>query len=376
MSAPFLWLAAGLRFFSFKSQSWEGVDHDKLQDLIAHVENYIDLAIGRKFDDKTFTATDNENMKIFIATTVQDALAKHNFQLSTHDFNAIKDNIEKDLSDREQAILNRLMLTNNDHLLILQTQITQNIEAKVSEVKGSTKNFDISEVLSAMLKSHELTLFISEQLRPLSDRLDRHDSDIVSLKLDLDSFKAEVKSKFVEINNDITIVKGDIGEGFYKLKIDVDKRLKDLLSDIDIKLASLGDFHFTSVEESVKKSLFAILGLNAASGMDGEAIKNWIGSIFVAKSELEERLKLFEADNQKAFELRLDANAGILMNEINEEIRKQIAVSAGLSGNVGGLSEADVLKIVKQVLAVYDADKTGLVDFALESAGGQVLSTR
>ena len=35
-----------------------------------------------------------------------------------------------------------------------------------------------------------------------------------------------------------------------------------------------------------------------------------------------------------------------------------------------------VEEIVKAALAKYDADKTGLFDFALESAGGSILSTR
>ena len=35
-----------------------------------------------------------------------------------------------------------------------------------------------------------------------------------------------------------------------------------------------------------------------------------------------------------------------------------------------------VERIVKQALAKYDADKTGLFDFALESAGGSIVSTR
>jgi SUN domain-containing protein 1/2 len=132
-------------------------------------------------------------------------------------------------------------------------------------------------------------------------------------------------------------------------------------------MVSLGDSQFSSVDESVR------------------TIKNWSSSIFVAKSDLEERLKLVEANGNRAFQLQLDQNAGILMNEINEEIKKQVSLSVAakakdLEGSklrvTGGLSEGEVVKIVKGVLAVYDADKTGLVDFALESAGGQVLSTR
>lgn len=41
-----------------------------------------------------------------------------------------------------------------------------------------------------------------------------------------------------------------------------------------------------------------------------------------------------------------------------------------------GLNESAVIQIVKDALLKYDADKTGMVDHALESAGGNVISTR
>ncbi|KAG0715750.1 SUN domain-containing protein 1 [Chionoecetes opilio] len=42
----------------------------------------------------------------------------------------------------------------------------------------------------------------------------------------------------------------------------------------------------------------------------------------------------------------------------------------------GGLNESAVIRIVKEALMKYDADKTGMVDHALESAGGNIISTR
>lgn len=40
------------------------------------------------------------------------------------------------------------------------------------------------------------------------------------------------------------------------------------------------------------------------------------------------------------------------------------------------ISEAQIRKIIKEILRIYDADKTGRVDYALESAGGQIISIR
>ena len=41
-----------------------------------------------------------------------------------------------------------------------------------------------------------------------------------------------------------------------------------------------------------------------------------------------------------------------------------------------GLSNAEFDRLVADALRVYDSDKTGMFDFALESAGGTIVSTR
>lgn len=45
-------------------------------------------------------------------------------------------------------------------------------------------------------------------------------------------------------------------------------------------------------------------------------------------------------------------------------------------GTVSLANEDEVRRLISGALKVYDADKTGLADYALESSGGQVLSTR
>ncbi|EEB13336.1 conserved hypothetical protein [Pediculus humanus corporis] len=48
-----------------------------------------------------------------------------------------------------------------------------------------------------------------------------------------------------------------------------------------------------------------------------------------------------------------------------------------ITSNMGGdISDSYIRKIVNDAIKLYDADKTGRVDFALESAGGQIVSIR
>lgn len=49
---------------------------------------------------------------------------------------------------------------------------------------------------------------------------------------------------------------------------------------------------------------------------------------------------------------------------------------SGFFGVSTGLNRSEVMEIVKEALMKYDADKTGMVDHALESAGGNIISTR
>lgn len=49
---------------------------------------------------------------------------------------------------------------------------------------------------------------------------------------------------------------------------------------------------------------------------------------------------------------------------------------SGFFGVSTGLNRSEVMEIVKEALMKYDADKTGMVDHALESAGGNIVSTR
>ncbi|XP_051157448.1 uncharacterized protein LOC127279253 isoform X2 [Leptopilina boulardi] len=66
----------------------------------------------------------------------------------------------------------------------------------------------------------------------------------------------------------------------------------------------------------------------------------------------------------------------LLLIRENDNIQKETVKESEVERIRGDVSLEDMRRIVKEILKIYDADKTGRVDYALESAGGQVISTR
>ncbi|CAG9864285.1 unnamed protein product [Phyllotreta striolata] len=94
-------------------------------------------------------------------------------------------------------------------------------------------------------------------------------------------------------------------------------------------------------------------------------LTSYLRAIFVARDELEARLSNITT---KYTDL-LHHNTANLMEEITNRMKPhQIDYSE--------VPDDRIKSIVKRALSLYDADKTGLVDYAVESMGGEILSTR
>ncbi|XP_052023453.1 SUN domain-containing protein 1 isoform X2 [Apodemus sylvaticus] len=93
-----------------------------------------------------------------------------------------------------------------------------------------------------------------------------------------------------------------------------------------------------------------------------------LSSRFVSKDELQVLLR--------DLELKLLQNITHHITVTGQAPTSEAIVSAVNQAGISGITEAQAHAIVSNALKLYSQDKTGMVDFALESGGGSILSTR
>ncbi|XP_044252851.1 uncharacterized protein LOC123003877 [Tribolium madens] len=92
-------------------------------------------------------------------------------------------------------------------------------------------------------------------------------------------------------------------------------------------------------------------------------LTDWLHTLFVAKTTLENRL------------LNLTQNFDV-SDTANQVMEKVVAKLSDHKFDSSSVSETQIGKIVQSALRIYDADRTGLVDYAMEPLGGEIVTTR
>ncbi|XP_055032324.2 SUN domain-containing protein 1 isoform X7 [Misgurnus anguillicaudatus] len=125
-----------------------------------------------------------------------------------------------------------------------------------------------------------------------------------------------------------------------------------------------------SVSEHVEKEVRSLFygSDNADEPELPESLMQWLSDKFVSTTELQISLRALESSILGNLSLQIDEN----QSPSKETITKTVLHATGDAG----LTEDDVQLIVNNALKIYSQDRTGLVDYALESGGGSILGTR
>ncbi|XP_059387864.1 SUN domain-containing protein 1 isoform X1 [Carassius carassius] len=125
-----------------------------------------------------------------------------------------------------------------------------------------------------------------------------------------------------------------------------------------------------SVSEQVEKEIRSLFyGSDKAEELElPESLLQWLSDHFVSTTELQASLSTLESSILGNLSLQVEEGQSPSKETITQTVRQATGEA--------GLSEEHVQLIVNNAIKLYSEDRTGLVDYALESGGGSIISTR
>ncbi|XP_027512352.1 SUN domain-containing protein 1 isoform X6 [Corapipo altera] len=152
------------------------------------------------------------------------------------------------------------------------------------------------------------------------------------------------------------------------LELELSQMKSELLSGESVKTScEKVDAIHEKVDAQVRESVKLLLFGDHQEDLP-ESLLQWLTSNFVSKSDLQTLLR--------DLELQILKNITLHMSVTNQKLTSEVVTNAVTNAGISGITEAQAQIIVNNALKLYSQDKTGMVDFALESGGGSILSTR
>ncbi|XP_036027428.1 SUN domain-containing protein 1 isoform X3 [Onychomys torridus] len=149
-------------------------------------------------------------------------------------------------------------------------------------------------------------------------------------------------------------------------------RVQHLELELNLLKSQLSDWqHLRTSCEQADARIQETVKLMFSEDQHGSSLE-WLlqklSSRFVSKDEVQVLLR--------DLELKVLQNITHHITVTGQPPTSEVIMSAMNEAGISGITEAQVHIIVNNALKLYSQDKTGMVDFALESGGGSILSTR
>uniref|UniRef100_A0A1A8I7F1 Sad1 and UNC84 domain containing 1 n=1 Tax=Nothobranchius kuhntae TaxID=321403 RepID=A0A1A8I7F1_NOTKU len=137
------------------------------------------------------------------------------------------------------------------------------------------------------------------------------------------------------------------------------------------------------VSSQIRKELQALFfGAGESGEQQGqvpESLVLWLSQRYVSTPDLQAALASLELSILSNISQQMELSQSQTLSEAKSQSQNIVQTITGTVRHASateGLSEEHVKLIVQNALKLYSQDRTGLVDYALESGGGSILSTR
>lgn len=238
-------------------------------------------------------------------------------KIETHIYNYITN-----LNLLDDASISKRLSEMEARLLARLEQLSLRIEADFDAKLGSVKR-----------ESGNAQNSLSNEISDLA-------SAIANQRNEFDTFRRERDAKLAQLAHAVMLVETEQAEDIKRIKAEIDQFIKD------------------EVAKGISESL---MSLTKKSEEETAALRDEI------HKQIESRvMTLFAKELAKA--------AGTHEGRIHG--REATAKGKGVMNRFAESDLLSIKKLIAEALRLYDADKTGKVDYALESSGGSVISTR
>uniref|UniRef100_A0A2K6S1L5 Sad1 and UNC84 domain containing 1 n=1 Tax=Saimiri boliviensis boliviensis TaxID=39432 RepID=A0A2K6S1L5_SAIBB len=236
------------------------------------------------------------------------------------------------------------------------TAMLQKLQARVDQMDDGAAgpSPSVTDAVGQHLRETDVTAFHQEHEVRIS-----HLEDILGKLRE----KSEAIQKELEQTNQKTV--SAVGE---HLQLELDQLKSELSSWRHVRT---GCETVDAVRERVDVQVREMVKLLFSEDQQGGSLEQLLqrfSSQFVSKADLHMLLR--------DLELQILRNVTHHISVTKHIPTSEAVVSAVSEAGMSGITEAQARAIVNNALKLYSQDKTGMVDFALESGGGSILSTR
>ncbi|XP_050092250.1 klaroid protein [Anopheles aquasalis] len=409
------------------------LSREEYEELMHHIDSYIDGLLEQKYASKLVQAVRETEERekgqkqsaitpeitAHVASIIQQSLSTYNYRLTDGDIENVAQRVHQTMLTTYPAVFDAERLLKQTQERIINegrpevskeyiAEIQRIVEQQISITNNQyiIEGHQLEELLTKILSSNQLLTLIDHRIDAKAQTIQteadqRRNALVESLQKELSDIKAHFNQQLLDSSaqweDRLQLVAQNhakLGDQLSAYRLENDKLYQRLLTNIDGRLDAIRAERFEGVNKVVRENILTILGLNLQQDIPEGDLRSWINGVFVAREHLEERLA--ELLREVKTERQSDIEQGVaqLMADIGEQLRNEMKLrleevhlanikQSDHSGDgqpteqsAGTLTENDVKRIVREALVIYDADKTGLVDYALETAGGQVLSTR
>ncbi|XP_038118161.1 uncharacterized protein LOC6049703 isoform X1 [Culex quinquefasciatus] len=399
------------QYENLKSGLQRSLSAEEYDELMRHIDAYIEGLLAEKYRKKEEEAAAQKvkreiepEVVVHVAGVVQQSLKAYSYELTQGDVDRVAEQVRVTLVKSYPEVFDPTVKGEKREAVGISEANFVEIQRLIKQqISVTNNNFVISdqqleELLMKILSSAKLMDLIDSRIllktKDLRGQQESQSALVENLKNEINEIKQHFTEKLAAsslmLEDNINVLKRSqdkLAEQVSGFRIENDEKYIKLLADIDARLAAVQREQFSGLNSIIKKNIVTILGMNVEQDFTDEDLKTWISNLFVAKDYLENRLKEYQAGVNAVIQQEMERSAATLMKEVSDRIQQEVLVSiqshkADLNTatdtppSASGLTEDTVRRIVRDALRIYDADKTGLVDYALESAGGQILSTR